>query len=106
MTTNATPAGPSLTLVANPDRDRFELRDSERLLGLLAYDRVGDSYRLLHTVVEEEFGHMGIARLLVTLVLTRLRLDGATIEPVCSYVRRYLHRFPEYRDMVVTRPRA
>ena len=90
----------SLKLVHNSDRDRYELWDSEKFMGLVGYERDGDVYILLHTVIEEEYGQQGIARLLVSLVLTRMRLDGHKIRPVCSYVRRFLTRFPEYQLLV------
>lgn len=93
-------AGTSLKLVHNTDRDRFELWDSETFMGLVGYEKDGDVYILLHTVIEERFGQQGIARLLVSLVLTRLRLDELKIRPVCSYVRRFLVRFPEYQLLV------
>lgn len=94
------PAGTSLKLVHNTDRDRFELWDSETFMGLVGYEKDGDVYILLHTVIEERYGQQGIARLLVSLVLTRMRLDGFKIRPVCSYVRRFLVRFPEYQLLV------
>jgi len=90
----------SLKLVHNTDRDRFELWDRDEFMGLVGYELDGDVYILLHTVIEERFGHQGIARLLVSMVLTRMRLDGHKIRPVCSYVRRFLVRFPEYQLLV------
>ena len=96
----------SLMLVDNTDKARFELWDSDTMLGLVGYEIEPSTlsgppvYRLMHTVVEVDFGRQGIARLLVTMVLTRLRFDGAQISPVCSYVQRYLGRFPEYKPMV------
>ncbi|GAA1051550.1 MAG: GNAT family N-acetyltransferase [Dietzia sp.] len=93
----------SLVLVHNTDRDRFELWDGETFMGLVGYEKDGEVYILLHTVIEEHFGQQGIARLLVSLVLTRMRLDGNKIRPVCSYVRRFLIRFPEYQLLVAPR---
>lgn len=90
----------SLRLVHNTSRDRFELWDHETFMGLVGYEKDGDVYILLHTVIEERYGQQGIARLLVSLVLTRMRLDGVRIRPVCSYVRRFLVRFPEYQLLV------
>ena len=87
----------SLKLVHNTDRDRFELWDSDTFMGLVGYEKDGDVLILLHTVIEERFGQQGIARLLVSLVLTRMRLDDVKIRPVCSYVRV---RFPEYQLLV------
>ena len=93
----------SLVLVHNTDRDRFELWDGETFMGLVGYEKDGEVYILLHTVIKEHFGQQGIARLLVSLVLTRMRLDGNKIRPVCSYVRRFLIRFPEYQLLVAPR---
>lgn len=93
-------AATSLKLVHNTDRDRFELWDDDEFLGLVGYEMDGDVFILLHTVIEEHYGQQGIARLLVSLVLTRMRLDGSKIRPVCSYVRRFLTRFPEYQLLV------
>lgn len=90
----------SLVLVHNTDRDRFELWDSQTFMGLVGYEKDGEVYTLLHTVIEERFGQQGVARLLVSLVLTRMRLDRVQIRPVCSYVRRFLVRFPEYQLLV------
>lgn len=90
----------SLKLIHNTYRDRFELWDGETFMGLVGYEKDGDVYILLHTVIEERFGQQGIARLLVSLVLTRMRLDGVKIRPTCSYVRRFLIRFPEYQLLV------
>lgn len=90
----------SLVLVHNTDRDRFELWDGETFMGLVGYEMDGDVFILLHTVIEEHYGQQGIARILVSLVLTRMRLDQSKIRPVCSYVRRFLIRFPEYQLLV------
>lgn len=100
----------SLKLVDNADRSRFELWDGDTMLGLIGYELAPatmsgpKTYKLLHTVVEEDFGRQGVARLMVTMVMTRLRLDGLQFDPVCTYVQRYLSRFPEYRSMSVRTP--
>lgn len=90
----------SFRFIENSDRDRFELWDDDVFLGLIGYERHDGVYTLMHTVIEEDFSRKGIARLLVSLVLTRLRLDGLRIVAMCSYVQRYLERFPEYQAMV------
>ena len=90
----------SFRFIDNSDKDRFELWDDEIFLGLVGYEHHDGVYTLMHTVIEEDFSRKGIARLLVTLVLTRLRLDGDRIVAMCSYVQRYLERFPEYQTMV------
>src|SRR5699024_11391088 len=82
----------SLVLVHNTERDRFELWDGETFMGLVGYEVDGDVFILLHTVIEEPFGPPGIARLLVSLVLTPFRADGGKNRPVFSFCRPVLGR--------------
>lgn len=89
-----------LRLDHDPGRERFGLWQGPNFIGFLGYSRDGDVVTLQHTIISEEFGRRGYARALVTLVLDRLRAEGATIVPECSYVQDYLSRYPEYNDLV------
>lgn len=88
----------------NLTHDRFELWLSgpERtFVGFLGYrlEQPG-VYDLQHTIISESFGRQGYARTLVTKVLDQLREREQRIVPTCSYVQRYLERFPQYADLV------
>lgn len=88
----------------NLTHDRFELWLSgpERIfVGFLGYrlEQPG-VYDLQHTIISESFGRQGYARTLVTKVLDQLREREQRIVPTCSYVQRYLERFPQYADLV------
>lgn len=95
------PSAFNMTLVENISRDRFELWIDGTIIGLIAFDRDPELgvYSLLHTVIEPDFGERGMARLLVTMVFARLRWDGHRANPVCTYIRGFIERFPEYRDV-------
>lgn len=99
-----------LKVTRDPDRERFELRQDGTFIGFLGYaqETVPGSdgedrtvVRLQHTIIDEAHGRKGYARALVTMVLDRLRAEGDSIVPECSYVEDYLRRYPEYQDMVV-----
>lgn len=91
---------PEPALRHNPDRDRYELWSGDELVGVEGYERGADgNLILLHTVVTEKFGRAGFARLLVSKVLDDVAAHGGTVTPVCTYVRDFLERFPQYRDL-------
>ncbi|ALG84567.1 GNAT family N-acetyltransferase [Gordonia phthalatica] len=81
-----------------PDRDRYELWSGDELIGVEGYEHRPDgSVVLLHTVVTEKYGRAGFARLLVSSVLDELHDAGIEFVPVCTYVQKFLDRFPQYR---------
>lgn len=84
-----------------PDRDRYELWSGDEIVGVEGYERRDDgTLVLLHTVVTEKYGRAGFARLLVSAVLDELNASGTKIVPVCTYVQKFLDRFPQYRSTV------
>ncbi|WP_019202054.1 GNAT family N-acetyltransferase [Tsukamurella sp. 1534] len=91
-----------LRLFDNPVRDRFELWAGDELIGVEGYEITdhGDVI-LLHTVVMEKFGRQGFARALVSGVLDDLRARKRRVIPVCTYVRDFVTRFPQYGEVVV-----
>ena len=98
-----------LSVIRDPDRGRFELRQDGKYIGFLGYTQEtlpgpdGEDVavlRLQHTIIDEAFSRRGYARSLVTMVLDRLRAEGDLITAECSYVVDYLKRYPEYQDMV------
>ena len=91
-----------LRVVENTDLDRYELWRGQQFIGFEGYERHDDgSLELQHTVIGEQFGRQGYARTLVTLLLRRFREQGVSVRPTCSYVQDYLHRFPQYQDVMV-----
>lgn len=99
----------NLRVLRDPDRGRYELWQGDQFIGFLGYTM--DEYttpegqresvvRLQHTIIDEAYGRRGYARALVTMVLDRLKAEGDSISPECSYVEDYLRRYPEYQEMV------
>ncbi|MFC7754703.1 GNAT family N-acetyltransferase [Tsukamurella soli] len=90
-----------LRLFDNPVRDRYEMWSGDELIGVEGYEVTehGDVI-LLHTVVMEKFGQQGFARGLVRGVLDDAAARGRHVIPVCTYVRKFIARFPQYQELV------
>lgn len=104
-------SSPDLDVSNNADQNRFELRLNGDLVGILGYydsDRasgVPGGFRpvvdFMHTVIVEDFGHRGLAAVLVGGSLDDARRRGWRVRPVCTYVQRFLSTNTDYRDVIV-----
>jgi predicted GNAT family acetyltransferase len=83
-----------------PEADRYEIRDGERVLGLAAYERRGDTVVFTHTEVDPDAGQSGLGSSLVRAALDDVRSNGGSVVPQCSFVRGWIERHPEYQDLV------
>ncbi|WP_415856418.1 GNAT family N-acetyltransferase [Sinomonas sp. G460-2] len=86
-----------------PEHHRYELRDDGKRIGMTLYrpQEKGAVYAFDHTEVDEGYSGLGLAGRLVTFALDDVRSRGVKIRPYCPYVRAFLRRHPEYRDLVV-----
>lgn len=101
---------PSADVSINTDQNRFELRLNGDLVGIVGYYEVDGTTKrgprthvvsFMHTVVTEDFGHQGLAAILVRRSLDSARSYGWKVKPVCTYVQRFVAANPEYADVVV-----
>ena len=90
------------TVTDAPEDSRYEIRDGERLLGIAAYQRSGNQVVFTHTEVESGDEHHGLGGELVRGALDDVRSRGESIVPMCSFVRGWVERHPEYRDLVAS----
>ena len=90
------------TVIDVPEHRRYEIRDGERRLGLAAYERRGDQVVFTHTEVDSDSGHQGLGSTLVRAALDDVRGRGGSVVPMCSFVRGWIERHPEYQDLVAT----
>ncbi|GAA5033530.1 GNAT family N-acetyltransferase [Terrabacter aeriphilus] len=91
-----------IRVVDVPERERFELRDGDHLIGLATYavvpaDDTGGGERVVffHTEVAEAREGQGLAGRLAAAALDSAVAAGRVIVPVCPYVTAYLERHPE-----------
>ena len=88
------------TVRDNPEESRYEIRDGERVLGLAAYERRGDTTVFTHTAVDPDAGQDGLGSTLVRAALDDVRGRGGSVVPQCSFVRGWIERHPDYADLV------
>jgi predicted GNAT family acetyltransferase len=88
------------TVTDAAEESRYEIRDGDRLLGLAAYQRRGNQVVFTHTEVESDEEHSGLGSTLVRAALDDVRSKGETVVPMCPFVRGWIERHPEYRDLV------
>ena len=88
------------TVRDNPEESRYEIRDGERVLGLAAYERRGDTTVFTHTTVDPDAGQDGLGSKLVRAALDDVRGRGGSVVPQCSFVRGWIERHQDYADLV------
>jgi predicted GNAT family acetyltransferase len=90
------------TVRDNPEENRYEIRDGDRVLGLAAYERRGDTTVFTHTEVDPDAGQDGLGSTLVRAALDDVRSRGGSVVPQCPFVRGWIDRHQDYADLVAT----
>ena len=93
------------TVTDVPESDRFEIRDGERVLGVAAYQRSGDTLVFTHTEVDPDAGQSGLGSTLVRAALDEVRSRGGSVVAQCSFVAGWIERHPDYADLVADQDR-
>ena len=88
-----------LNIVHRPEIGRFEAT-VDGLCCEADYQLDGKVVRMTHTGVPAQLEGRGIAAALVKTALSWARSQGYKVEPLCSYVRLYVKRHPEWQDLI------
>jgi uncharacterized protein len=78
---------------------RFEIRVGDDV-AYLNYMRGDGLLYLTHTDVPSAFAGRGYGSVLAKHALESARAAGVRVVPWCSFVRKYIERHPEYKDLV------
>jgi predicted GNAT family acetyltransferase len=89
----------SAQVVHNPAASRFEATVDGRLC-VADYRLAGNVMTLHHTLVPPPLEGRGIAAALVAEALAHARRKAWRVQPLCSYVSRYMRRHPETLDLL------
>jgi len=84
----------------NTAHHRFELV-VDRHLAFSEYTLEGDVMTFTHTIVPPSLEGQGVGSRLVEGALTQARARGLKVRPLCSFVRAYIGRHPEWQDLLV-----
>jgi predicted GNAT family acetyltransferase len=84
----------------HPEASRYEIYVAGQVAGFTRYVRHGDVADFVHTQIAEEFGGHGLASRLIHAALDDARRRGWQVVPYCPFVRAFMAKHPEYRDLV------
>jgi predicted GNAT family acetyltransferase len=84
----------------NTALSRFELEDGG-VTAFMTYRLTGDVITFEHTETPVAARGRGLASHLVQAALENARARGLKVVPRCAFVRAYLAKHPEFRDLVV-----
>ena len=90
---------PLNTIRDNPALKRYEL-DVPGGVAFITYMHKPGVVMLLHAEVPRELRGRGYGAQVTRATLDLLRTEGVKIAPHCSFVATWMHRHPEYRDML------
>jgi len=89
------------TVTHRPEAGRFEAL-VEGQLSVAEYEIEGKVMHMTHTGVPPALRGHGIAAALIKEALEYASKQGLKVNPLCSYVRVYMHRHPETLSLLAT----
>ena len=90
---------PIPTVNHNTDQSRFEL-EKDGALAVLEYELEPGKIVFTHTGVPAELEGQGIGSRLARAGLEYARQLGLKVVPLCSFIAAYIHKHPEYKDLL------
>lgn len=84
----------------NPQQQRFEAFVDGELAGFAEYARRDGRYVFTHTVVDDAFEGHGVGSALARGALDAVRASGHEVVAICSFIRGWIAKHPEYDDLV------
>lgn len=87
-------------VTVNEAENQFELPLPEGL-ALIAYEMEGRTMSILHTEVPESVEGKGVGSQLAKFALDYAREKQLKVKNYCRFVQVFLHRHPEYQDLVI-----
>lgn len=85
----------------NPAEQRFEM-DTSSGPAIANYRWDGDLLVIFHTEVPRELRGRGLGEKLVRGVFDQVRQRKVKVVPLCWFVREFVERNPEYRELMAT----
>ena len=88
-----------LEITHNPAENRFETWVDGQL-AKLDYSEDGDTIMMMHVGVPYEFRGHGVAGVITRAGLEYAKAKSLRVIPMCSYVRTYIKRNPQYAELM------
>jgi predicted GNAT family acetyltransferase len=81
-------------------RHRYEIRVDGAVAGYAAYQSGDGQIVFTHTQVDPNFEGRGVGSALAAAALADARRQGLRVVPRCPFFAAYIHRHPEYADLL------
>lgn len=78
----------------------YEITQDGTHVGLAAYTLHDGVATFTHTEVDTAFEGQGLGSVLVREALEDVRRRGLRVRPLCSFVRAWVDRHPDFQDLV------
>jgi predicted GNAT family acetyltransferase len=91
---------PDVTVVDNPDADRYDGYLDGEHVGFVSYVALTDRVVLTHAEVDPQRQHQGVGGALTRGVLDAVIASGRLVTPLCPFVVAYVVSHPAYLDHV------
>ena len=88
------------SLTNNQDQHRYEISVDGTLAGFAEYNLLEGAVLFTHTEILEAFEGKGLGSKLARYALDDVRAKGVWAIPVCKFIAGYIHKHPEYIDLV------
>ena len=83
----------------HPAALQYEVTVDGEPAGFIRYTLDADVLTMVHTDVEPKYEHHGVGATLVQEALDDVRARGKKVRPLCPFVRAFIARHDEYRDL-------
>ena len=88
------------TVLEIPEQHRYVISTGGEQVGVLEYQRDGETLAILHAETDPAHTGKGLAGELTRVVLDDARTRGDAVLPFCPYVSAWIRKHPEYTDLV------
>ena len=88
------------SVVHNAAAKRFEVTIDGKV-AFSKYMLVGEKFIVEHTEVPVELENKGLASHIVRTALDYARAQNYRVMPLCPFTAAFIHRHPEYQDLVI-----
>ncbi len=95
-----------IAVTDNPDRQRYEARLGDDVVGYAEYQLARDLVVLTHTEVDPAYEGQGVGATLARTALDDLRDRNLPALPICPFITSWVSRNPEYSDVLYSAPRS
>ncbi|MFL6162529.1 MAG: GNAT family N-acetyltransferase [Jatrophihabitantaceae bacterium] len=84
----------------NPDASRYEAWVDGELAGFAVYRLLPGKVVFVHTEVGQAWEGHGVGTVLAGEALDEVRRQGKQVTPLCPFIAGFIHRHPEYVELV------